>query len=99
MRLDAGRLAAHAAALALLLGEIHVEASRDQSHMFARAASSASLIVVSAMVRLDERAGVETAAGLYATTQSAWVLGEVKVQPAFFNEWVNWCQSQAAKPK
>ena len=83
-------------ALVTLLGEIHVEASRDLSHAFVKAASTASLVVVSAMFELDKKS-VETAAALYATTQSAWVLGEVKLQPSFFTEWVNWCQSHAPK--
>jgi DNA polymerase phi len=86
-------------ALLPLLREIHAEAPRDASHAFARAASCASLLVVSAMHALDERGSVAAAAEVYADTQVKWVLGEWKLQPAFFTEWLNWCQSIANQPR
>lgn len=77
-----------------LLKIIHLEASKDPSHMFARAASSASLLVASSMYRAD-KGSVKKIAGVYRDSQVAWVEGEVKMQAAFFVEWVNWCQSHA----
>jgi DNA polymerase phi len=78
-----------------LLKAIHLEASKDPSHMFAKAASSASLLVASSMYRTD-KASVKKIAGVYRDSQVAWVSGEVKMQAAFFVEWVNWCQSHAS---
>ncbi|KAN0122064.1 DNA polymerase phi domain containing protein [Hyaloscypha variabilis] len=78
-----------------LLKAIHIEASKDPSHMFAKAASSASLLVASSMYRAD-KASVKKIAGVYRDSQVAWVSGEVKMQAAFFVEWVNWCQSHAS---
>jgi len=80
-----------------LLKSIHLEASKDPSHMFAKAASSASLLVASSMYRTD-RASVKKIAGVYRDSQVAWVAGEIKMQAAFFVEWVNWCQSHANSP-
>jgi DNA polymerase phi len=77
-----------------LLKAIHAEASKDPSHMFAKAASSASLLVASSMYRAD-KGSVKKIAGVYRDNQIAWVQGEVKMQAAFFVEWINWCQSHA----
>ena len=77
-----------------LLKAIHLEASKDPSHMFAKAASSASLLVASSMYKVD-KGSVKKIAGVYRDSQVAWVAGEVKMQAAFFVEWVNWCQSHA----
>jgi DNA polymerase phi len=77
-----------------LLKAIHAEASRDPSHMFAKAASSACLLVASSMYKAD-KGSVKKIAGVYRDSQVAWVQGEVKMQAAFFVEWVNWCQSHA----
>ncbi|KAE9381910.1 putative DNA polymerase V [Stipitochalara longipes BDJ] len=80
-----------------LLKAIHLEASKDPSHMFAKAASSASLMIASNMYKAD-KASVKKVAGVYRDSQVAWVAGEVKMQAAFFVEWVNWCQSHANSP-
>jgi DNA polymerase phi len=77
-----------------LLKAIHAEASKDPSHMFAKAASSACLLVASSMYKAD-KGSVKKIAGVYRNSQVAWVQGEVKMQAAFFVEWVNWCQSHA----
>jgi DNA polymerase phi len=77
-----------------LLKAIHAEASKDPSHMFAKATSSASLLVASSLYRAD-KASVKKVAGVYRDSQVAWVEGEIKMQAAFFVEWVNWCQSHA----
>jgi len=77
-----------------LLKAIHLEASKDPSHMFAKAASNASLLVASSMYRAD-KSSVKKIATIYRDSQVAWLEGEVKMQAAFFTEWVNWCQSHA----
>ncbi|KAH8891864.1 hypothetical protein GQ53DRAFT_719605 [Thozetella sp. PMI_491] len=77
-----------------LLKELHVEASKDTSHNFAKAASAASLAVSSALCASTDK--TEEVFQLYAQTQLAWYRKEVKVQMAFFQDWLNWCQSHAA---
>jgi DNA polymerase phi len=76
-----------------LMKAIHVEASKDPSHLFAKAASSASLLVASSLYRAD-KGSVKKIATVYRDSQIAWLDGEVKMQAAFFMEWVNWCQSR-----
>lgn len=77
-----------------VLVEIHEEASKDQAHAYAKAASAASLVVGSLMFVID-KAAIRQVAAVYAKTQSEWVMGDVKLQPSFFTDWNNWCQSQA----
>jgi len=78
-----------------LLKAIHLEASKNPSHAFAKAASTASLLVASSLYNVD-KATVAQIADVYRDTQVAWVQREVRIQAAFFIEWVNWCQSHAA---
>ncbi|KAH7364707.1 DNA polymerase phi-domain-containing protein [Rhexocercosporidium sp. MPI-PUGE-AT-0058] len=77
-----------------LIKAIHLEASKDPSHLFARAASSASLLVASSLYRANKGA-VKKIATVYRDSQVSWVQGEVRMQAAFFVDWVNWCQSHA----
>lgn len=77
-----------------LLKAIHLEASQDPSNMFAKAASSASLLIASSLYRAD-RGSIKKIAKAYMETQVAWVSGEVKMQTVFFDQWNNWCQSHA----
>jgi DNA polymerase phi len=81
--------------LLALLNEIHEEAGKDLSHSFAKAASSASLSVASVLMALDQTQNVFMR---YMNTQLTWYQGELKIQPSFFSEWINWCQSHASKP-
>lgn len=81
-------------ALTELLGELHGEASKDPSHAFAKAVSTASLSVASVLCGAKDRR--ERVFGMYAQTQLRWFQGEVKIQPAFFSDWLNWCQSHAS---
>lgn len=78
-----------------LLKAIHLEASKDPSHSFAKAASTSSLLISSSMYSRDN-GSVKKIATVYRDSQVAWVEGEVKMQAAFFAEWVNWCQSHAS---
>ncbi|KAL5350635.1 DNA-directed DNA polymerase [Pseudogymnoascus australis] len=77
-----------------LLKEIHEEAAKDASHAFAKAASTASLLVASSLYKVDRRL-VKKVAGVYRDTQVQWVMGEKKVAAGLFVDWVNWCQSHA----
>ena len=81
-------------ALMALLRDIHADASKDPSHLFARAASSASLAVASVLCASTGRA--EEVFQLYAQSQLSWYRGEVKMQPSFFADWLNWCQGHAS---
>ncbi|GAB1310759.1 DNA-directed DNA polymerase [Madurella fahalii] len=81
-------------ALTELLEELHSEASKDPSHAFAKAVSTASLSVASVLCGAKDRR--ERVFEMYAQTQLKWFQGEVKIQPAFFSDWLNWCQSHAS---
>jgi DNA polymerase phi len=78
-----------------LLKAIHIEASKDPSHAFARAASTSSLLVASGLVRGDKNT-MKKIAKVYHETQDAWMEGEMeKMQIVFFSDFLNWCQSHA----
>lgn len=78
-----------------LLKAIHVEATQDPSHAFAKAASTSSLMIASTLVRAD-RATMRKIAKVYHETQDAWMEGESeKMQITFFSDFLNWCQSHA----
>jgi DNA polymerase phi len=77
-----------------LMKAIHHEASKDPSNMFAKAASSASLLIASSLYRAD-KGNVKKIANVYMETQVAWVEGAAKLQTVFFDQWVNWCQNHA----
>lgn len=75
------------------LQEVHSEAPKDGSHAFAKAASTASLAIASVLVAREK---TEEVFELYADSQLKWFKGDVKIQPAFFSDWLNWCQSHAS---
>ncbi|KAK6581733.1 hypothetical protein PZA11_005430 [Diplocarpon coronariae] len=77
-----------------LMKAIHSEASKDPSISFARAASSASLLVASSLYRAD-KGSMKKMSTVYRDSQVAWVEGDVKMLAVFFVDWVNWCQSHA----
>ncbi|KAK4098837.1 hypothetical protein N658DRAFT_211667 [Parathielavia hyrcaniae] len=81
-------------ALVALMEELHEEASRDMSHAFTKAVSTGCLALASVLCSNEERR--REVFELYARTQLKWFDGEVKIQPAFFSEWLNWCQSHAS---
>ena len=91
---DQGKSSDIADDLLALLEEIHDEASKDPSHVFAKAVSTASLAVASVLCGMDDRR--EAVFLLYARTQQKWWEKSVKVQRSFFADWLNWCQSHAA---
>lgn len=77
-----------------LLKAIHLEVSKDPSHMFAKAASTASLLVASSLQHTDKE-NLQEIATVYRDSQVRWVLGKARIQASFFVEWINWCQSLA----
>jgi DNA polymerase phi len=89
-----GRTMIQVPELIKLMESIHLEASKDPTHILAKASSTASLLLASSLYRADKES-VEKIAKVYKESQVAWVLGKVKMQAAFFIEWVNWCQSHA----
>ncbi|KAK4167082.1 DNA polymerase V [Cladorrhinum sp. PSN259] len=92
---DAAIEAGDADSLLAMLVDLHEEASKDPSHAFAKAVSTASLAV--AAVLCSEKLGkTEEVFQLYAKTQLRWFQGQVKIQQAFFADWLNWCQSHAS---
>jgi len=80
--------------LMTLLGEIHDEASKNPAHAFAKAASTASLAVASVLCATDEKRS--DVFQLYAQTQMKCYEAKVKIQQAFFLDWLNWCQGHAS---
>jgi len=72
-----------------LLHEIHKAAGQDDSHAYAKAASTASLIVVSALVAAD-KSKMEDILAVYSKTQASCFSGEVKLQSSFIGDWQNW---------
>lgn len=77
-----------------LLNAIHLEVSKDPSHMFSKASSTASLLVASSLHHADKQ-NVQDIATVYRDSQVRWLRGEAKIQASFFVEWINWCQSLA----
>lgn len=75
-----------------LLKNIHEEASKDSSHSFCKAATSASLLVVSSIYYVDAKV-IKKISNVYRDTQVRWILGQSNIQASFFTEWINWCQS------
>ncbi|KKA29429.1 hypothetical protein TD95_002687 [Thielaviopsis punctulata] len=71
-----------------------ITAQRNSSAQFAKAASTASLSIVSAIFAL-RRDAIETVVIEYGIMQSSWMLGDFKIHASFFTTWMNWCQSRA----
>ncbi|KAI1435384.1 DNA polymerase phi-domain-containing protein [Xylaria sp. CBS 124048] len=77
-----------------LLTQIHKEASKDMSHAFGKAASTASLLVASSLWAADQE-NVDRINAVYAQTFSDCQRGKVKIQGVFFSDWVNWGMGHA----
>ncbi|KAF4337068.1 DNA polymerase V [Fusarium beomiforme] len=75
-----------------LLREIHEAAGQDNSHAYAKAASAASLIVVSALYAAD-KSRLDDVHAVYSKTISADWRDEIKVQQSFFADWKNWLKN------
>ena len=78
-----------------LLKTIHLEPRKDQSGKFCKAASSASLLIVSNLYRGDKGC-FRKIVDVYGDTLAAWVTEkDVEMQTEFQIGWLNWCQSKA----
>jgi DNA polymerase phi len=78
-----------------VLKDIHQEASKNQSHAFVKAASTASLLVATSLFRAN-KSNRKKIAKIYHETEDSWAEGELKMQASFFHDWVNWCQSHVS---
>lgn len=87
-----------ASGMPALLEAIHKDASLDPSHAYAKAASTASILVSSVLLHtaVSREAGVERIWTAYGKTMADWVTGKIRVQPSFFTECVNWLQGYAS---
>ncbi|KAI0456479.1 DNA polymerase phi-domain-containing protein [Xylaria acuta] len=77
-----------------LLTDIHQEASKDISHVFGKAASTASLLVASNLWAADQE-NVDRINAAYAQTFADCQKGKIKMQAVFFSDWVNWGMGHA----
>ncbi|KAJ8123846.1 hypothetical protein ONZ43_g297 [Nemania bipapillata] len=77
-----------------MLMDIHRAASKDMSHAFGKAASTASLLVSSSLWAADQ-ANVDRINAAYAQTFADCQRGTIKMQGAFFSDWVNWGMGHA----
>ncbi|KAI3330867.1 DNA polymerase phi-domain-containing protein [Ustulina deusta] len=77
-----------------LLIDIHKEASKDMSHAFGKAASTASLLVASSLWAADQE-NIDRINAVYAQTFADCQKGKIKIQGAFFSDWVNWGMGHA----
>lgn len=77
-----------------LLSNIHEEASKDMSHAFGKAASTASLLVASSLWAADQ-GNVDRINATYAQTFADCQKGKIKMQGAFFSDWINWGMGHA----
>ncbi|KAF4628481.1 hypothetical protein G7Y89_g9668 [Cudoniella acicularis] len=75
-----------------LMKAIHLEATKDQSHMFARAVSTSSLLIASNLYRANED-NEDEISKVYTATMRECTKSKVKVQPVLIHDWVNWWQS------
>ncbi|KAI8631980.1 hypothetical protein F5Y19DRAFT_422692 [Xylariaceae sp. FL1651] len=77
-----------------ILIDIHEEASKDSSHAFAKAASTASLLIASNLWAADKE-NVDRINAAYAETFAKCQKGKIKMQGIFFSDWVNWGMGHA----
>lgn len=78
-----------------LLKAVHEEAALATTNASAKAYSSTSSLVASAIYRIDEdpTSALQAIAKIYHKTQLRWLAGDTAIKPGFFIDWVNWCQS------
>jgi len=81
-----------------LIKAIHLEAQNDQSQRFAKAASSAALLIVSNIWRAD-RESLESIAAVYTEMMVARAKGEIEIHPEMQTGWLNWLISIAPVKK
>lgn len=79
-----------------LIKAIHEEVLKDQSKVFAKAASTASLSLASGIYRAD-KSQFEKIGKVYLHTMTKCDAEGVKIQASFVSDWVNWWQSHIAQ--
>ncbi|KAF7900236.1 uncharacterized protein EAF01_007538 [Botrytis porri] len=79
-----------------LIKSIHEEVLKDQSKVFAKAASTASLSLASGIYRAD-KSQFEKIGKVYLHTMTKCDVEGVKIQASFVSDWVNWWQSHIAQ--
>lgn len=87
------------------LEAVQAEAGKESSNpsqAFAKACSTASLILAGSLYRREKEGSnsgkkiLKKIVGGFGDLRIRSMLGEVKVHPTFFREWENWCQNVAA---
>ena len=81
-----------------LIKAIHLEAQNDQSQRFAKAASSAALLIVSNLWRA-ERENLENIAAVYTEMMVARAKGEIEIHAEMQTGWSNWLINAAPVKK
>jgi DNA polymerase phi len=79
-----------------LLKAIHLEAAKDPSHAYARAASSSSLLIASNIYRSDNGA-MKKICHLYDDTRDQRLAGKIKIHPVFMSDFSAWCENHVPK--
>jgi DNA polymerase phi len=77
-----------------VLKDIHEEILKDQSHAFAKAASTASLLVATTLFRAS-KSNFKKIATVYRDTEATSVERGKKIQASIIHDWANWYQSLA----
>ncbi|KAH8676532.1 DNA polymerase phi-domain-containing protein [Tricladium varicosporioides] len=75
-----------------LMKTIHLEAAKNQSHMFARAISTSSLLIASNVYYVNED-NEDLVAKVYTKTMKECRKSKARIQPVLIHDWVNWWQS------
>lgn len=79
-------------ALLAILEEVHQEALQDPSQSFAKAASTASLLIAGAIARGGKKGNTDKVLDIYLGSLKEYMKSS-KLHISFFNELLNWCQS------
>ncbi len=79
-----------ASTLWAILDQIHDEATKYESKLFASACSRSSLFTAKVLLSMD-RSHYDGVVDVYSRTQKQWYgAAKPKLQPSFFTEWISW---------
>jgi DNA polymerase phi len=80
-----------------VLRSLHEDAGLESSNAHANMASLSSILIVKALVKADQ-ANIRTVIDVYASTRMSQLTNKkCRVQPGFFTDWNNWCQTAREK--
>ncbi|KIW73347.1 hypothetical protein PV04_01477 [Phialophora macrospora] len=80
-----------------VLRSLHEEAGLESSNAHANMASLSSILIVKALVKADQ-ANIRTVIDVYASTRMNQLTNKkCRIQPGFFTDWNNWCQTAREK--